>query len=198
MKFLHDLPGDPIRSPSTVHVSTVDSDGVACAITLSAGYGSGVIPTGSGLYMNNGIGELELVGELSALVPGDRLNSNMAPTILRSDEGGMLAIGSPGADRISSALASVVGAFVLDERSLEDALRMPRTHVAVSENGDAVIKAEPGAIVPDYPLELDRFDQLNMYFGGVGAALVEPNGRISAATDPRRPGVAAVFGEREN
>jgi gamma-glutamyltranspeptidase/glutathione hydrolase len=198
MKFLHDLPGDPIRSPSTVHVSTVDSDGVACAITLSAGYGSGVIPTGSGLYMNNGIGELELVGELSALVPGDRLNSNMAPTILRSDEGGMLAIGSPGADRISSALASVVGAFVLDERSLEDALRMPRTHVAVSENGDAVIKAEPGAIVPDYPLEVDRFDQLNMYFGGVGAALVEPNGRISAATDPRRPGVAAVFGEREN
>ncbi len=198
LEFLRHLPGDPIRSPSTVHVSAVDSDGVACAITLSAGYGSGVIPTGSGLYMNNGIGELELVGEPSALVPGERLNSNMAPTILRSDDGGMLAIGSPGADRISSALASVVAAVALDGRSLEEALGMPRMHVAVSENGDAVIKAEPGVRVPDYPLEVDWFDQLNMYFGGVGAALVEPNGMISAATDPRRPGVAAVFGEREN
>jgi gamma-glutamyltranspeptidase/glutathione hydrolase len=198
LAFLRDLPGDPIRSPSTVHVSAVDSDGVACAITLSAGYGSGVIPTGTGLYMNNGIGELELVGEPSALVPGERLNSNMAPTILRSNEGGMLAIGSPGADRISSALASVVGAVALDGRSLEDALSSPRMHVAVRENGDAVIKAEPGAQVPDYPLDVDRFDQLNMYFGGVGAALLEPNGRLSAAADPRRQGMAAVFGEREN
>jgi gamma-glutamyltranspeptidase/glutathione hydrolase len=198
LEFLDGLPGDPIRSPSTVHVSAVDSEGMACAITLSAGYGSGVIPTGSGLYMNNGIGELELVGEPTALIPGERLNSNMAPTILRSDEGGVLAIGSPGADRISSALATVVGAIAIDGRSLEEALRMPRMHVAVSESGEAVIKAEPGAVVPDYPLELDRFDHLNMYFGGVGAALLEPNGRLSAATDPRRPGVAAIVGEREN
>ncbi len=196
--YLRNLPGDPIRSPSTVHVSAADSEGVACAITLSAGYGSGVIPTGTGLYMNNGIGELELVGEPSSLVPGDRLNSNMAPSILRSTEGGMLAIGSPGADRISSALASVVGAIALDEQPLEEALRRPRVHVAVAEDGSAVLKAEPGAAIPDQPLRVDRFDDLNMYFGGVGAALLEPNGRLSAAADPRRPGVAAIFGDREN
>jgi gamma-glutamyltranspeptidase/glutathione hydrolase len=179
-------------------VSAVDSEGVGCAITLSAGYGSGVIPTGTGLYMNNGMGELELVGEPTGLVPGDRLNSNMAPTLLRSSDHGMLAIGSPGADRISSALASVVGALALEGRSLQDALDHPRIHVAVDEEGTAVIKAEPGAAVPEHPLPVDWFDDLNMYFGGVGAALVEPNGRLSAATDPRRPGVAAIFGEREN
>ena len=197
-EFLRSLPGDPIRSPSTVHVSAVDSEGVACAITLSAGYGSGVIPTGTGLYMNNGMGELELVGEPSGLVPGERLNSNMAPTLLRSADRGMLAIGSPGADRISSALAAVVGALALEGGSLREALDHPRIHVAVDEDGSAVIKAEPGAVVPDHPLPVDWFDDLNMYFGGVGAALVEPNGRLSAATDPRRPGVAAIFGDREN
>jgi gamma-glutamyltranspeptidase/glutathione hydrolase len=196
--FLEGLPGDPIRSPSTVHVSAVDTEGVGCAITLSAGYGSGVIPTGTGLYMNNGMGELELVGEPAGLVPGDRLNSNMAPTLLRSSERGMLAIGSPGADRISSALASVVGALALEGGSLQEALDHPRIHVAVDEDGTAVIKAEPGADVPPHPLPVDWFDDLNMYFGGVGAALVEPNGRLSAATDPRRPGVAAIFGGREN
>lgn len=197
-EFLRGLPGDPVRSPSTVHISAVDSEGLACAITLSAGYGSGVIPTGTGLYMNNGMGELELVGEPSALVPGDRLNSNMAPTLLRSADRGMLAIGSPGADRISSALASVVAALALEGGSLREALDHPRVHVAVDEDGDAVIKAEPGAAVPEHRLPVDWFDDLNMYFGGVGAALVEPNGRLSAATDPRRPGVAAIFGGREN
>jgi gamma-glutamyltranspeptidase/glutathione hydrolase len=148
--------------------------------------------------MNNGIGELELVGEPTGLVPGDRLNSNMAPSLLRSPERGMLAIGSPGADRISSALASVVGALALEDASLQVAVDHPRIHVAVDESGNAVIKAEPGAVVPEHRLPVDRFDELNMYFGGVGAALVEPNGRLSAATDPRRPGVAAVFGDREN
>lgn len=197
-EFLHGLPGDPIRSPSTVHISTVDSDGVGCAITLSAGYGSGVIPTGSGLYMNNGMGELELVGEPDGLVPGERLNSNMAPTLLRSSERGMLAIGSPGADRISSALASVVASLALEGATLREALDRPRVHVAVDEEGRAVIKAEPGAVVPEHRLPIDWFDERNMYFGGVGAALVEPNGRLSAAADPRRPGVAAIFGGREN
>lgn len=197
-EFLHGLPGDPIRSPSTVHVSAVDTDGLACAITLSAGYGSGVIPTGTGLFMNNGMGELELVGEPTGLVPGHRLNSNMAPTLLRSTERGMLAIGSPGADRISSALASVVAALALEGGTLREALDHPRVHVAVDESGVAVIKAEPGAVVPEYGLPVDWFNDLNMYFGGVGAALVEPNGRLSAATDPRRPGVAAVYGDREN
>lgn len=197
-EFLRGLPGDPIRSPSTVHVSAVDTDGLACAITLSAGYGSGVIPTGTGLFMNNGMGELELVGEPTGLVPGQRLNSNMAPTLLRSSEQGMLAIGSPGADRISSALASVVAALALEGGSLQEALDHPRVHVAVDEEGKAVIKAEPGAVVPDYPLPVDWFEDLNMYFGGVGAALVDPNGRLSAATDPRRPGVTGIFREREN
>jgi gamma-glutamyltranspeptidase/glutathione hydrolase len=92
----------------------------------------------------------------------------------------------------------VVAAVALEHGSITEALDHPRIHVAVEEDGSAMIKAEPGAVVPDHPLPVDRFDSLNMYFGGVGAALVEPNGQLSAATDPRRPGVAAVFGDREN
>ena len=196
--FLRALPGDPIRSPSTVHVSAVDSDGAACALTLSAGYGSGVIPSGTGLYMNNGIGELELVGDPSLLIAGERLNSNMAPSIMQSGAGALLAVGSPGADRISSALATVIGAVALEGRSLRDAIHQPRIHVAVEESGAAVIKAEPGAQLPDYHLGADQFDDLHMYFGGVGAAMIDSSGRLSAEVDPRRPGVAGVWSDREN
>ena len=98
------------RSPSTVHVSVVDSTGSACAITASSGYGSGASVPGAGIWLNNCLGEHEL-NRGQPPRPGERLASNMAPTVGRSDDGGVLAIGSPGADRITTALAQVLAAF---------------------------------------------------------------------------------------
>lgn len=49
-----------LASPSTVHTSTADADGLACGITASAGYGSGVMPPGTGIWMNNTLGEVEI------------------------------------------------------------------------------------------------------------------------------------------
>ena len=55
----HGLPGLPTRS-STANVSVVDRDGTACAITASSGYGAGVTVPGTGLLLNNALGEPEL------------------------------------------------------------------------------------------------------------------------------------------
>lgn len=186
--FLADLGGDPIRSPSTAHVSTAGG-GVACAITLSAGYGSGIIPTGTGMWMNNGLGESELVGDGDQLVPGMRLNSNMAPTVGRSGDGGLLAIGSPGADRITSALAQTLMNM---ERGLSpvEAINAPRVHVDVGAK--VRIAHEPGIDIPLTDLEVLLYDGPHMYFGGVGLAVQLPDGTVEAATDPRRNGVALV------
>ena len=49
-------------SASTVNISAVDSSGLACAVTLSCGYGSGVIAGASGMWTNNSLGEIELTG----------------------------------------------------------------------------------------------------------------------------------------
>lgn len=190
--FLARLPGDPIRSESTVHISAVDSTGVACALTLSAGYGSGVIPTSTGMFMNNGIGELELVGDRDRLTPGERLNSNMAPSVLRSPDGSVTAIGSPGADRITSAMAAVIAAMALQGESLEQAIVKPRFHVAVADDGQAELKAEPGALDDLGRSDVHLFDGPNMYFGGVGAAHLSASGELTAVSDPRRAGVAIV------
>lgn len=198
VSFLDDLPGDPIRSPSTVHVSAVDDMGVACALTLSAGYGSGVIPTGTGLYMNNGLGELELVGDRARLVPGERLNSNMAPTIARGAGGAILAIGSPGADRITSALSTTIAAFAVEGRSLDEAVHVPRFHVAVSDDGSVRVKAEPGALDSGHGRPVDMFEAPHMYFGGVGAALLDASGELTVVSDPRRAGSARIVGDRED
>ena len=186
--LLSTLPGDPIRSPSTAHVSTVGG-GVACAITLSAGYGSGIIPTGTGMWMNNGLGEVELVGERSALRPGDRLNSNMAPTVGRHTDGSLLAIGSPGADRITSAIAQTL--LGLDRgMAVAEAVTAPRVHVHIGDT--TVVAHEPGIEMPEISDAVSAYDDLHMYFGGVGLAIESPDGTVVAATDPRRNGATLV------
>ena len=67
-------------SSSTANVSAVDSDGNACTITMSSGYSAGLVIPGTGILLNNALGEVELnrLG-VHALAPGTRLASNMAP-----------------------------------------------------------------------------------------------------------------------
>jgi gamma-glutamyltranspeptidase / glutathione hydrolase len=190
--LLAGLPGDPIRSPSTAHVSAAGG-GVACSISLSAGYGSGVIPSGTGLWMNNGLGELELVGDRRRLPPGARLNSNMAPTIGRHGDGRIVAIGSPGADRITSAIAQVL-LRLSDGLEPDEAVAAPRVHVDVGTT--STVAWEPGIdLAPGISgdMALRRYDDLHMYFGGVGLAMQLPDGTSIAATDPRRNGATAVI-----
>ena len=54
-------------SSSTVHVSAVDDSGIGCAITASSGYGSGEMPEGTGLWLNNGLDEATETGALMFL-----------------------------------------------------------------------------------------------------------------------------------
>ena len=134
-----------LASPSTVHSSAVDADGLACAITASAGYGSGVVPPGTGIWMNNTLGELELNKRgFHALQPGTRIPSNMAPTAGRSSDGAVLSIGSPGADRITTAILQTVTNFVHLDMLLQDAVNHPRLHVEWPRGEARCVAYEPG------------------------------------------------------
>lgn len=184
-------------SPDTVHVSAVDSDGLACSITTSAGYGAGITTPGTGLMLNNALGEPELnrLG-VHAMPPGSRLPSNMAPTTARSDDGGVLAVGTPGADRITTALLQVLNAFCVDEESLAQAIEHPRLHVAYDANGRAHLEHEDGPglreAARDSGLPWRTHEEISMYFGGVAGALRTVDGTLHAAADPRREGGTGV------
>ncbi|GAB47005.1 gamma-glutamyltransferase [Mobilicoccus pelagius] len=178
-------------SPETIHVSAVDDTGLACAITTSAGYGSGLTTPGTGLMMNNALGEPELNRRgLHALRPGTRLASNMAPATARRDDGTVLAIGSPGADRITSALMQVIGGICLDGHPIQNAIDAPRVHVAFDDAGAPRVEYEPGPGLTEAlarcPFPTVGHEGLAMYFGGVGAAMRHPDGHLEAAGDPRR------------
>jgi len=184
-------------SASTAHVSVVDSDGTACAITASSGYGSGATVPGTGLMLNNCLGEPELNRHgLHALPPGTRLASNMAPTTARSSAGAHLAIGSPGADRITTALMQVLGAYCLDGEELQASIDRARVHVRVHADGSLALDHEDDAVLAEAvaaaAMPARSHGHRNMFFGGVGAALLSAGGELCAAADARREAATAV------
>ena len=168
-----------LESGSTAHVSVTDADGVACSLTVSSGYGSGMVAAGTGIWLNNCLGEQELNPPARDVAPGSRLLSNMAPVVGRHDDGSTLAIGSPGADRITTAVVCALAGFVNGGLGLEAAIVHPRVHVH-------------RAGLPDE--DVRREDEPTMYFGGVGAALTRADGSLDAVADPRREGEARVVG----
>jgi gamma-glutamyltranspeptidase/glutathione hydrolase len=184
-------------SSETAHVSAVDSDGLACAITASSGYSSGATIPGTGLVLNNCLGEPELnrLG-LHALPPGTRLASNMAPSVARHRSGDVLAIGTPGADRITTALMQVLSRHCLLGMPLGEAIAAPRVHVRVVKGEPTRVEHEPdpaiAAAIADLHLTGNEHARHAMFFGGVGGASRSATGVLSAAGDPRREAATGV------
>lgn len=172
-----------LESGSTAHVSATDSDGGACAVTASSGYSSGMIADGTGIWLNNCLGEPELNAHgLHGLAPGTRLLSNMAPTVGHHVNGAALAIGSPGADRITTAIVQALAGFASGGMNLQMAINHPRVHVHRARRPEEEIKVET---------------DLTMYYGGVAATLREPGGHMVAAADPRRDGAVRLVHARD-
>jgi gamma-glutamyltranspeptidase/glutathione hydrolase len=183
-----------VCSPSTVHTSAVDADGLACSVTMSAGYGSGVMPPGTGAWMNNCLGEHELNRRGFHQWPvGARLPSNMAPSVARHEDGSVISIGSPGADRITTAILQVLVNHLHLGMTLAEAVGHPRLHVE-NHDGEKVAAYESGLPVENVRIPTRRFDGLDMYFGGAGAAKRNADGTFEVAADPRRGGGTTIGG----
>lgn len=185
------------RGPgSTLQASAVDADGTACSATFSDGYGSGVVPPGTGIWLNNCLGEEELNPRgYHGLAPGTRLISNMAPTVARPPGGDrVLALGSPGSERIPVVVHQVLMNRLRLGMSLEEAVQHPRCHVRDGAAGPECV-AEPGLPLEEVTLPVHRYPERAMYFGGVAAAEheVDDDGRAAlvAAADTRRSGGTA-------
>jgi gamma-glutamyltranspeptidase/glutathione hydrolase len=180
------------RLGSTTHVSVLDADGWACAVTTSNGEGSGVVVPGTGVHVNNVLGEEDLspLG-FHSQPPGSRLPSMMAPTVVLQNGAARLVVGSAGSNRIRSALLQVIVNVVDRGLAAQDAVDAPRAHFTP----DGVF-AEPGIPAdalagPGLPVTL--FRDTNLYFGGCQAVACDPaTGELTGGADPRRGGAVAV------
>jgi gamma-glutamyltranspeptidase/glutathione hydrolase len=171
-----------LRSPSTISVAVADDEGGAVAASFSAGYGSGIIPAGTGMLMNNALGELELLDGRGE--PGERLISNMAPTVARCGQD-VVAVGSPGADRITTAVATTLVRLAAGD-GLAEAIDHPRMHPEFGDFG-VRLAVEQGQDLTGLEMPLRLYDTPHMYFGGVnGAGSLDE--QLVAHADARRTG----------
>ncbi len=176
---------------STTHIAAIDREGWACSVTCSNGASSGVVVPGTGLHLNNMLGEQDLnpLG-FHRHPPGRRLPSMMAPTIVLRDEQPELVLGSAGSNRIRSAILQTIIRTIDDGLRAEDAVQAPRLHFE-----DGVVYAEPGADTQALERSgqaIARFRAPNLFFGGVQAVERDAQGNFWGGGDPRRGGAAIV------
>jgi len=179
---------------STTHISVLDRDGTCASVTCSNGSGSGVLVPGTGVILNNMLGEEDLnpLG-FHAIAPGRRVPSMMAPTVVLRGGEIQLGLGSAGSNRIRSAILQTIVRAVEQGMAVDDAVRAPRLHFEAG-----IVQAEPGideealARIEARGIPVLRRPAINLFFGGVQAvARDRGGGALSGGGDPRRGGAVA-------
>jgi gamma-glutamyltranspeptidase / glutathione hydrolase len=185
-------PGDGLGS--TTHLAVLDAEGMCASVTCSNGTGSGVVVPGTGVHLNNMLGEEDLNPQGFHLTEaGRRMPSMMAPTVVMRDGDVIAGLGSAGSNRIRSAILQTVLRLVVDGMSAADAVRAPRVHF---EGG--AVQAEPGIDEPALErleqngVPVVRWRRPNLYFGGVQTVARGPEGAFEGGGDPRRGGAVVL------
>jgi len=186
-------PGEQAGAPGTTHISVVDERGNAASLTASTGSGSGVVVPGTGIHLNNMLGEYDLNPLGRQVRPGSRLTSMMAPSLVLDDERPRLVVGSAGSIRLRGAILQIIVNVVQHGMPVEDAIAAPRIHF-----DEGRVHCEGGCDQAELDrlealgYELVRWRRRNLYFGGASAVERLADGSLAAAGDPRRGGHGIV------
>jgi gamma-glutamyltranspeptidase/glutathione hydrolase len=182
------------RLGSTTHLVAIDAEGACATVTCSNGTGSGVLVPGTGVHVNNMLGEEDLSPHGFHRVPvGERMPSMMSPTLVLRNGEVVAGLGSAGSNRIRSAILQTVLRLIDEGLGPGEAIAAPRAHYEAG-----VLQAEPGSDeaalqrIEAAGTEVVRWQRLNLFFGGVQAVTRDPaSGRLDGGGDPRRGGAAA-------
>ncbi len=198
--------GDPLphESPQTTHFSVVDADGnaVSNTFTLGSDFGAGVMAEGTGFLLGNLIGNFSLRAQLAArkepgravanaLQPGRRPVSSMSPTLVLRDGKAWLVTGSPGGNTIPGTVMQTIVDVVDFGMNIAEAAHRPRIH---QDMGSGMLQIEPGFSPDTLRLlrGLGHRIESDETIGSTQTLLVDENGGVQGAADPRRPGAGAA------
>lgn len=179
---------------STTHISVIDPQGRLASLSSSNGAGSGVMVPGTGVMLNNMLGEEDLNPQgFGRIPPGRRLTSMMAPTVVTRDGQAYAALGAAGSNRLRSAITQTLVSLIDGGRDVWEAVHRPRVH---PEGGGLDVEGGVSdevcqALVRDGH-RLRRWEAANLFFGGV-SAVVRTVDAVDGAGDPRRGGGAAAI-----
>ena len=193
-------PGDPWRyeNEETTHLTVVDEKRNMVSMTQSVhgAFGSGVVISGTGIIMNNGMKRFNpLSGYVTSIGPGKRPLSYQSPHVVLKDGEPFLGLGAPGGSRIPTTLVQVVVNIIDHGMGIQKAIDAPKFHC---ENREPIIVE---TAIPFKENVIMALWNMGHDIGSPwpGNRLASPNGilidiktdRLHGGVDPRRPGLAA-------
>jgi gamma-glutamyltranspeptidase/glutathione hydrolase len=203
------IKSDTSRAPSafiaedhgTSHLVVTDAEGniVSLTTTINGPFGSRVFAEGPGILLNDEMddftrryraAEVGVVDPPGVMKPGARPPSSMTPTLVMKNGAPVLVIGGSGGMRIATGVSLVTAAVLGRGVALPQAVAQSRLHVSVS--GDLLV--EPGALDANVRRALTSAGERVREEPNISAVqgVSWKDGKVEAASDPRKFGVASV------
>ncbi len=182
----------------TTHLSVIDKDGNAVALTQTLGLFFGSGQTVSGVLFNNALTNFSYnVENVNYLQNGKRCRTSITPTIILKDGNPFLILGSPGASRITTTIIELIVNVIDFGMDVNEANLAPRFYCQKFED---YLHVESG-IKPEVCSELEKmghaikvYNGIDLFFGGAQMIYVDPvTGEYSGSADKRRGGIAIGY-----
>ncbi len=129
------------QSEETTHLSVIDKEGNAVAVTttLNDSYGSKTVVGGAGFFLNDEMDDFSVKpgvpnmygavgGEANAIAPGKRMLSSMTPTIVLQNGKPFLVVGTPGGTTIPTSIFQTIVNIIDFGMTADDAVNKPKFH----------------------------------------------------------------------
>lgn len=198
-----DLPVEQLQptgqeSLHTSHIAVIDQFGniVSTTNTLGNGWGSCVAVDGTGFAYNSHMSNLDHdpahKDSPDYIMPGKRVRSTIAPSLVLENGEPIMAIGSPGSLAIPPAVAIIINNVLLFDMNIQQAINAPRA-MAIDRTGPTITIEAP-RFAPETVKALEGFGykikdvgEYNMAVGGIAAIYLDKEtGTFYAGGDPRR------------
>ena len=129
------------ESEETTHISIIDDEGNAVAITttLNDSYGSKTVVSKAGFILNNEMDDFSIKpgvpnlygvtgNEANAIAPRKKMLSSMTPTIVLKENKPVIVVGTPGGSTIPTNVFQTITSLIDFNMSPEDAVNLPKFH----------------------------------------------------------------------
>ena len=194
----------PKESTETTHISVIDKEGNAVAVTttLNGLYGSKVVVAGAGFFLNNEMDDFSIKpgvpnmfgavgGEANKIEPGKRMLSSMTPTIVMKNGKPYIIVGTPGGTTIPTSVYQSIVNIIDFKLSPGTTVNAPKFHHQWLPETVMVENNFPETTLQNLEKKNYKIERVTQ-IGRTEMIVIDENGNATAVADGRGDDSVAV------